>query len=168
VKLDFELPLTAYALLKMPSAVRAAADALAVLENGITESDISLEFDASVDIYQLAEHDTPIIKLPSCKLTGLVVFRPTPAEGEATDRFLWFTTTVSAEGPFGRELVGWALENMGCTVFMRTHEIQGVLPGMEPDEKAANDAAKKEAVAASKKAKAEKGKGKAAAAGDKE
>jgi hypothetical protein len=162
IKLDFELPLTDLALASMPIQIQNVAEQISILDNGITEADISLEFDASVDLFETNENTAPSIQLPPCQLKGLVVFRPTPAEGNETNRFLWFTTTIPAGGDFGHRLAAWALDHMSKVLFMRTHETQANLPGMGDESDATPPSGR-----AAKKAPAKRS-GKDAAAGSDE
>lgn len=145
-KLDFEIPLTTFALSKLPQSVQAAASSLAVHENGIVESDISLEFNVTMEIHN--DQEGPVaIYLPLCKLTGLVVFRPTVAKGSPSERFLWLTTTVGTDGDDGRfahRLIDWLWDHMQETVYIKTHEIQGSLEGLKDEEAHAEPAKARE------------------------
>jgi len=152
LRLDFEVPLTPETLELCPKCVKSAAKVIGDHNNGITQAKVSSEFFATLEAYMTPGHTVPDQTFPSCGLTGLQVFRPTEQEGSVKELYLTFSTTVRAEGPVGQAIVGWALQNLKGSIFLRAHEVQGTLDLQDaPAEKTAKAAKKsgKEAAAGS-------------------
>lgn len=133
VGIDFELPLTDEVLEFCPKAVQTVAKSIGVYENGLTEAKINLEFLVTVELFETPGHTVPGQTLSAVPISSLLVFRPVEQEGSQKELYLQFSTTARAEGPYGQALVGWLLGKLKTTVFIRMHEVQGTLPGMEQE-----------------------------------
>jgi len=124
VRLDFEVPLTDEVLEVAPPTILAAADTLGVLANGITEATIDLSFDQWLDVFEKSDSKVAVIALGQCHLQNLQVFRPTPADGSPTTRYLTFSTTIKPDDKLLIPLVCWATKNNTETFYLRMQEIQ--------------------------------------------
>lgn len=138
IRLDFEILLSKDLIALAPPTIQNAALTIGKLDNAMPSAPISTEFDQFLEVFATPDHTTPMFTIPYAKLVNLSIFRPTPKEGPSNDLFLTFSTTVDAEGPFGTQLVTWALPNLRRTIFFRSHDLQGSLPLTEaaPEEKA--------------------------------
>lgn len=127
VRLDIEIPLTPELIALAPVSIQSAATAIGNLEGGMTQGQISSEYDQTIELYATPDHTTPLLTLSNVKVSNICVFRPTPKEGPSSDLFLTFSVNVKAETPFGGHLVTWALENLRATIFLRGFDVQGSL-----------------------------------------
>jgi hypothetical protein len=127
LRLNFEIPLDETIIADLPESLQRLAAAVGKLEDGLTEGTVSTEYEQSLEFYEAPGTDA-VMRLDNAQLQGLHIFRPTPKEGPVDDLFLVFSTTVRAEGPFGDQLVIWALRHTRRTVFMRGYEKQATLP----------------------------------------
>lgn len=127
LRLVFEVPLSAEVIDTLPEPLQKLAGAVRKLDDGLTEGTLSTEYQQSLELYEVSDNPEPLMRIENVQLIGMHIFRPTPKEGPADDLFLSFSTTVRAEGPFGDQLVTWALRHLRCTVYIKGYELQGRL-----------------------------------------
>ena len=147
LRLDFELPLSDEVIALLPKQIQKQAKNVADVANGVARCPIDAEFDQAIECYLTPGNSVPSQAFSPVKLQGFNIWRPTLKEGDTKELFLDFHTTVSAGGVEGEALAGWLLRYMRKTLFIRTHEVQGVLPGMDAPEKPARKRSGKDAAA---------------------
>jgi hypothetical protein len=128
LRLQFEVPLTEDLIAALSDNLRRAAEGLANIPDGVTETTISTTFAQTLEFYPLPEAKGPEMVLGNVLLVGLHLYRPEPEEGPSGTVFLKFSTTVRAEESFGDRLVCWALRNLHGEVFLKCFDVQGELP----------------------------------------
>lgn len=117
IKLDFEVPLTGKGLVGIPSWIGAAMDACGQLENGITNVDLSQEFEGmTLEIFHLPEDKTDkrAHLLTNCQLRGFSVSRPKGEGAKAEELTLHFHANV----PGSTSLWNWCYPHADATIWV--------------------------------------------------
>jgi hypothetical protein len=128
IKLDFEMPLTGQPLEGMSKEVAAAFEAVAKLDNGITEAAICSEIKGqTLEIFDTDKSRKRNLLVVGADLQKLSVFRPKSEAGPRDDVSLSFSTTI----PYSAAAWTWAPEYAGATFYATFETVQASLPGTQ-------------------------------------
>jgi hypothetical protein len=114
IRLDFAMPLTGQPLVGLPDFVSAAMDAVGKLDSGIVTADCSPELEGfTIDAFPTPEAKRRELLITGATLRGFQVARPDGDTAAADDVTRYFHLNV----PGRKEIIDWAWENLGATVF---------------------------------------------------